>query len=219
MPSSHSCREQRPSSGRAGARCRLRSSPASPSASRYSAGRAGCSAWSRPASALACKGRWRNVVPFLAACAVTVATTGLYAPFGQFWRWNVTNSPGFVFAGTGIWTALGKGLASIVGFVGFHPVVVVAAGIAGARARHARPEPGTAGRHRPVAVGPVGAGGMGGRSAILRALLASGRSAGHLAGRPGRRPVDRPCPAAGDRRSRRACAGGLGAVVRAGFVP
>jgi hypothetical protein len=80
------------------------------------------------------KGRWRNVVAFLAACAVTVATTGLYAPLGQFWRWNVTNSPGFVFADTGIWTALGKGLASIVGFVGFHPVVVVAAGISGALA-------------------------------------------------------------------------------------
>jgi hypothetical protein len=77
------------------------------------------------------KGRWRNVVPLLAACTITVATTGLYAPLGQFWRWNVTNSPGFVFASTGIWTALGKCLASIVGFVGFHPVVVVGAGISG----------------------------------------------------------------------------------------
>jgi hypothetical protein len=80
------------------------------------------------------KGRWRNVGPFLAACALTVATTGFYAPLGQFWQWNVTNSPGFVFAGTGIVAAAAKGLASIAGFVGFHPVVIVAAGVSAAAA-------------------------------------------------------------------------------------
>lgn len=73
-------------------------------------------------------GRWRNVAPFLAGGALTIATTGLYAPFGRFWEWNVTNSPGFVFAGTNLWSAGGKGLASVGGFVAFHPVVTVAAG-------------------------------------------------------------------------------------------
>ena len=71
-------------------------------------------------------GRWRNVAPFLAAAAATIATTGFYAPLGRFWEWNVTNSPGFVFASTGIWSALGRGVASIAGFAVFHPVVIVA---------------------------------------------------------------------------------------------
>jgi len=75
-------------------------------------------------------GRWRNVVPFLGAAALTVATTGLYAPLGSFWEWNVTNSPGFVFAGADIWTAIVHGLASVAGFALFHPVVVVAVFIA-----------------------------------------------------------------------------------------
>ncbi|HEY0518147.1 MAG TPA: hypothetical protein VGC84_01545, partial [Ilumatobacteraceae bacterium] len=66
--------------------------------------------------------------PSLAAAALTVATTGFYAPLGRFWEWNVTNSPGFVFAGTNLWSALGKGLTSVGGFVMFHPVLVVAAG-------------------------------------------------------------------------------------------
>jgi hypothetical protein len=83
------------------------------------------------------KGRWRNVVPFLVTCALTVATTALYAPFGQFWQWNVTNSPGFVFAGANLWVATGKGLASIAGFVAFHPVVIVGAGITAAVAARA----------------------------------------------------------------------------------
>lgn len=73
-------------------------------------------------------GRWRNVAPFLTAVVLTVATTGFYAPLGQFWQWNVTNSPGFVFAGTGLLSAVGKGLASVGAFVMFHPVVVIAAG-------------------------------------------------------------------------------------------
>ena len=74
-------------------------------------------------------GRWRNVVPFLGAAAATVATTGFYAPLGRFWEWNVTNSPGFVFAGTSIWAALGRGIASLLGFAMFHPVVMCAAGV------------------------------------------------------------------------------------------
>ena len=74
-------------------------------------------------------GRWRNVVPCVGAGALTVATTGFYAPLGRFWEWNVTNSPGFVFASTGVGSAFGRGLASIAGFAMFHPVLVAAAGI------------------------------------------------------------------------------------------
>jgi hypothetical protein len=86
-------------------------------------------------------GRWRNIAPFLAGAALTIATTGFYAPFGRFWEWNVTDSPGFVFAGINPWSAAGKGLASIAGFVAFHPVltvatiVVVAAGITALKQR------------------------------------------------------------------------------------
>lgn len=75
-------------------------------------------------------GRWRNVPPFLGAATLTVLTTGFYAPLGRFWEWNVTNSPGFVFAGTGIGSAIVRGIASIAGFVAFHPVVVAAAAVA-----------------------------------------------------------------------------------------
>jgi hypothetical protein len=79
-------------------------------------------------------GRWRNVAPFVAAGALTVATTGFYAPLGRFWEWNVTNIPGFVFAGTSFWSALGKGLASVAGFAGFHPVLLAALGVCAAAA-------------------------------------------------------------------------------------
>lgn len=79
-------------------------------------------------------GRWRNVAAFVAAAGATVVTTGFYAPLGRFWEWNVTDSPGFVFAGTGIWSALGSGVASITGFIAFHPVVTVAIGVAAAAA-------------------------------------------------------------------------------------
>ena len=79
-------------------------------------------------------GRWRYVLPFVAATTLTVATTGLYAPLGGFWEWNVTNSPGFVFASTGIWTALGRGVSSVAGFAIFHPVLAVGCGMAGAAA-------------------------------------------------------------------------------------
>ncbi len=74
-------------------------------------------------------GRWRNIVPSLAAAALTIVTTAFYAPLDRFWEWNVTNSPGFVFAGTDLLSAVGKGLASVAGFVVFHPVPVVAAAI------------------------------------------------------------------------------------------
>lgn len=77
-------------------------------------------------------GRWRNVVPFLAGGALTVATTGFYAPLGRFFQWNVTNSPGFVFASIGVRSAIGKALASIARFVGFHPILIVAVAVGAA---------------------------------------------------------------------------------------
>ncbi len=70
-------------------------------------------------------GRWRNPAIVAAATAATVATTALYAPFGAFWEWNVTNSPGFVFAGAGIFISIGRGLVSSLAFIGFHVVATV----------------------------------------------------------------------------------------------
>jgi hypothetical protein len=70
-------------------------------------------------------GRWRNPVLVLVSAAVTVGTTALYAPFDAFWEWNVTNSPGFVFAGAGIFVSVGRGLVSSMIFVGFHLAAVV----------------------------------------------------------------------------------------------
>jgi hypothetical protein len=74
-------------------------------------------------------GRWRNVAPLLGAAGLTVATTGLYAPLGPFWQWNVGNISGFVFAGTGVISAAVRGLAFIAGFIAFHPTLVAAAGV------------------------------------------------------------------------------------------
>jgi hypothetical protein len=42
----------------------------------------------------------------------------------------VTNSPGFVFAGTSLWSALGRCLASVGGFVMFHPAVMAGVAVA-----------------------------------------------------------------------------------------
>ena len=91
------------------------------------------------------RGRWRNIGPFLVTAAATIATTGFYAPLGRFWQWNVTDSPGFVFAGTNLSSATGNGLASVGGFAGFHPVLIVAAGCSVAAAistakRHKLPD-------------------------------------------------------------------------------
>lgn len=86
------------------------------------------------AASVGMHGRWRNVAPFLVAAALTIATTGFYAPVGRYWEWNVTNTPRFVFAGTNLGTAAVNGLASIAGFVAFHPVVMVAAGSSAAAA-------------------------------------------------------------------------------------
>ncbi len=165
------------------------------------------------------KGRWRNVVPFLVTCALTVATTGLYAPLGQFWEWNVTNSPGFVFAGTDLGVAAGKGLASIAGFVAFHPVVIVGAGITlvvAARAMRNRELPADIDLWLWV---------LSGVAAWAAGLRFFGHywlqvaAAAHPAGRAGRGPLDRACPDGGDRRRRRSRCGGLDVVVRAGIVP
>ncbi len=70
-------------------------------------------------------GRWRNPVIVTVAAGATIATTALYAPFGAFWEWNVSNSPGFVFAGAGIFVSIGRGLLSSLAFIGFHLVATV----------------------------------------------------------------------------------------------
>ena len=65
-------------------------------------------------------GRWRHLLVFAVGVSATIATVGFYAPFGQYWTWNFTNSPGFVFAGADIGVSLVRGLASVAGFVAFH---------------------------------------------------------------------------------------------------
>lgn len=70
-------------------------------------------------------GRWRHTALLLAGAAATIATVGFYAPFGAYWEWNVTNSPGFVFAAAGIGTSLLRGLAAAGGFIAFHGAATV----------------------------------------------------------------------------------------------
>lgn len=65
-------------------------------------------------------GRWRHVAVLAAGAAATISTVGLYAPFGSYWEWNVTNSPGFVFAAAGIGTSVLRGVAAASGFIAFH---------------------------------------------------------------------------------------------------
>jgi hypothetical protein len=69
-------------------------------------------------------GRWRHVAAFLPTLAATVASVALYAPFGAYWEWNFTNSPGFVLASAGIGISMLRGLASAAGFIGFHITAV-----------------------------------------------------------------------------------------------
>ena len=69
-------------------------------------------------------GRWRSTVFMLAATVAVVLTTGVYAPFGGFWEWNVANSPGFVFAPAGLLVSTGRGAVSAAAFVGFHITAV-----------------------------------------------------------------------------------------------
>ncbi len=69
-------------------------------------------------------GRWRQVAVLAATAVVVVASTGLYAPLGGFWEWNVANSPGFVFAPAGLGVSTVRGLASLGGFVMFHVTIV-----------------------------------------------------------------------------------------------
>ena len=69
-------------------------------------------------------GRWRQVALLVGTAVLVVASTGLYAPLGGFWEWNVANSPGFVFAPAGLGVSTVRGLASLAGFVGFHVTLV-----------------------------------------------------------------------------------------------
>ncbi len=75
-------------------------------------------------------GRWRHAAVLLVSAAAVIATTALYAPFGSYWEWNVTNSPGFVFAPAGLGASLGRAVLSTIGFAALHLTVVVAAGVA-----------------------------------------------------------------------------------------
>ena len=70
-------------------------------------------------------GRWRNLGLLAVGAAATVATVGLYAPFGAYWEWNFTNSPGFVLAGAGVAISLLRGLASSAAFICFHITMAV----------------------------------------------------------------------------------------------
>ncbi len=65
-------------------------------------------------------GRVRQSALLIAGAVGTVATVGFYAPFGAYWEWNVTNSPGFVFAAAGIGASALRGSASAAGFIAFH---------------------------------------------------------------------------------------------------
>lgn len=65
-------------------------------------------------------GHWRNIGLLAAGTAATVSTVALYAPFGAYWEWNFTNSPGFVLAAAGIGISVLRGLASSAAFIGFH---------------------------------------------------------------------------------------------------
>ena len=101
---------------------------------------------------------------------------------------------------SGFGSARGKGLASLAGFVAFHPVLAVALGIAlaaGIAGVAAAPPPR---RRRPVVVGRLGAGRVGSRAAVLRPLLVAGRAAARSAGGASRLPLDGTAAAPGHRR-------------------
>lgn len=70
-------------------------------------------------------GRWRSMGLVALGSAMTVATVVLYAPFGAYWEWNYTNSPGFVLAAAGIGISLLRALASSAAFIGFHITMAV----------------------------------------------------------------------------------------------
>ena len=72
-----------------------------------------------------CAGRWRNMGLIAVGTAATVSTVALYAPFGAYWEWNFTNSPGFVLAAAGVGISLLRGLASSAAFIGFHITMAV----------------------------------------------------------------------------------------------
>ena len=70
-------------------------------------------------------GHWRNLGLLAVGTTATVATVALYAPFGAYWEWNFTNSPGFVLAAAGVGISLLRGLASSAAFIGFHITMAV----------------------------------------------------------------------------------------------
>lgn len=75
-------------------------------------------------------GRWLSMAMVAFGTAATVSTVALYAPFGAYWEWNFTNSPGFVLATAGIAISLLRALASSATFIGFHITMAVCLWIA-----------------------------------------------------------------------------------------
>ena len=70
-------------------------------------------------------GSWRSIGLFVLGAAATVSTVGLYAPFGAYWEWNFTNSPGFVLAAAGLGTSILRAFASSAAFIAFHITLTV----------------------------------------------------------------------------------------------
>jgi hypothetical protein len=70
-------------------------------------------------------GRWRGLALFTVGTALTVSTVAFYAPFGAYWEWNFTNSPGFVLAAAGVGISLLRGIASSAAFIAFHITMAV----------------------------------------------------------------------------------------------
>ena len=71
-------------------------------------------------------GSWRGLGLFVIGTGAIISTVALYAPFGAYWEWNFTNSPGFVLAAAGIGISLLRALASSAAFIGFHITMAVA---------------------------------------------------------------------------------------------
>jgi hypothetical protein len=76
-------------------------------------------------------GRWRaaglHVGAFGVACVAAVVAAGAFVPLSDFTYWTFTSSPGFVFAGTDLSTAVVKGLAALGLFLLWHLALVAAA--------------------------------------------------------------------------------------------
>ena len=82
-----------------------------------------------PAAAVSCwmAARLRGVVLFAAGVVAGVASAALYVPWSDYWFWNFSSSPGFVFASIGLGTVFGRGLGALAFFVLLHIALVAGA--------------------------------------------------------------------------------------------